>query len=403
MARKKLLFLMWDIPWPLRSGKAIRTHGLLKALSKYFDVDVILMSRELLTDEQRSALTPLCSSMTALRLATEKGVGRFRLLFYMLRFQIPYHCAAVKGSLREVSDLENRIRAFPGPIVADHFWTFLVRTASEREASRWIVDQVDECISMWWVYMKQGGIFFKLICLFNYLLSFIHYKRVYRKAGCVISVCEEDRSLTLSYVPQAKVEVILNGVDCSSYVPPIEKRQGPFVLLFTGTSVRRNLVALERLVRRIFPSVREILPEATLVVGGNFDRSSQSDYAGEGVRFTGPVEDIRQVFRESDLFVVPFEDAHGSKLKVAEAMAMGLPIVSTPQGVRGFQLEPGRSVFIAESDEDFVRGICSLASDPGRRIAMGGAARKKAEDLIDWSAQGLRLKEIVDTVSKGLR
>ena len=133
-------------------------------------------------------------------------------------------------------------------------------------------------------------------------------------------------------------------------------------------------------------------------MGGDFSAKAQAGFAGiPGLRFTGRVDDMRPVFEQSDVFVAPFEETHGSKLKVAEAMAMGMAIVTTPAGIRGFSLIDGESVLVARDDERFAALVTRLLRDPLERERLGAAARHAALATIDWVVLGKRLTHIVES------
>jgi glycosyltransferase involved in cell wall biosynthesis len=219
----------------------------------------------------------------------------------------------------------------------------------------------------------------------------------------VVSVCEEDRRLTLDLAPQTQVDVIENGVDCAYFTPCRTERSGPPRILFTGTSAPRNMTALHGFVKNIFPLIRSQMPDVELLVGGNFSPAAQAEFAGvPNIRFTGRVDDMRPIFDQSDVFVAPFEETHGSKLKIAEAMAMAMPIVSTPEGVRGFSLVDGESVLIAQDFQDFARHVILLLGSQERRNKLGFAARNVALATVDWSVLGRKLAAIVESTLRGV-
>jgi glycosyltransferase involved in cell wall biosynthesis len=86
--------------------------------------------------------------------------------------------------------------------------------------------------------------------------------------------------------------------------------------------------------------------------------------------------------------------------KIAEAMAMGMAIVSTPQGMRGFSLVNGESVLIAHNEEQFASHVVALLRDQARRRSLGAAAREVALSTIDWPVLGKRLVGIIHSVKE---
>jgi len=236
-----------------------------------------------------------------------------------------------------------------------------------------------------------------LAAIVNWRLAAAHFPRIYSSVGRVVSVCEEDRQLTLSLAPHGKVDVIENGVDCSYYTPDIRQRTGPPRILFTSTSVPRNVTALRQFAHKVLPLIQHELPKVELVVAGNFRLEAQIEFKKyDNIRFTGRVVDMRPYFNQSDVFIAPFKETHGSKLKIAEAMAMGMAIVSTSQGIRGFSLIDEESVLIAYNNEQFATHVVKLLRNHKLREQLGKAARNVALITIDWQVLGKRLIKIIE-------
>jgi glycosyltransferase involved in cell wall biosynthesis len=270
----------------------------------------------------------------------------------------------------------------------------------------WILDQHNADVHFWKVYATQStSLLAKLIAFVNWGLAKSHFPKIYSRMGRIISVCAEDKYLTLQITPSAKVDVIENGVDCSFFFPVRNRpsRPNPFRLLFTGTSVPRNMSALHQFVRKIYPLVRKQLPACELLVAGNFTEKAQLEFRDvPGVRFTGKVNDIRPSFNKSDVYISPFKETHGSKLKISEAMSMAMPIVSTPEGTRGFALEHNSSVLHAGNDNEFAEQIVRLSKDSPLREKIGRNAREVALATISWDVLGDRLIKLVQEHQESL-
>lgn len=398
----ELLFLAWRIPWPAFGGGRLRTLGLLKELAKDYPVRFMALYQKEPSAEQKAELGKTVDSIALTPMAGSTPGDRLRVLAHMLHHRMPYHCARVDLSFRRAPDLLQQVRSFPGIVYASFgHWGTLIRG---QPAPNWILDQHNADVDFWRVYATQAtGWWRKLAAWINWRLAAAHFPGIYSSVGRVIAVCEADRQLTLDIAPQTPVDVIENGVDCTYYVPHRQPRSGPPRLLFTGTSAPRNVTALRQFTRDVWPLVKRDRPDAELLVAGNFKPEAQAEFADcADVQFTGWVEDIRPYFDQSDLFISPFEETHGSKLKIAEAMAMAMPIVSTPEGARGFPLVDGESVLIARDDEQFAAQIVDLLADPPRLERMGAAARQVALATVDWAVLGERLRGIVEQTAASL-
>ena len=394
----QLMFLSWESPWPAHSGADLRTVGLLREISKVFEVELIVLSRQSLSIKQTEFLSEYASKIIRIPLRDTSFQDKLRAAGLMLRLRYPYHSAVLDLSFRDYPDVLRRILSFPRIIYASfgHWGTLILN----QQARNWILDQHNADVEFWRVYASQvSNPLLRLAALVNWWLSDKHFRCIYPRVGRIISVCEEDRQLTLTLAPTAKVDVIQNGVDCSYYYPERVARKDPPRLLFTGTSAARNMTALHKFMRDIFPFIQRKIPDVELLVGGNFHSKAQSQFSAyRGIRFTGRVDDIRPIFNQSDVYVAPFEETHGSKLKIAEAMAMGMAIVSTPEGIRGFPLVDGESVLVAHKKEQFAAHAVALLANPIRRERLGAAARKVALFMIDWKVLGKRLVQIINSV-----
>lgn len=395
--RTRILFLSQESPWPAHSGAALRTVGLLSVLHKAFEVELLLLTRQSLSDAQSAFLDNLAQKVIRLPLRDVSRADKLRTLPWMAFHGYPYHSAVIARSLAGRAEVREKIAGFPGIVfTSSGHWGTLVY---DRPAPNWILNQCDADVEFWRVYASQASHpLARLAARLNYRLARSHYPRIYAHVGRIISVCEEDRQHTAALAPQAQVDVIENGVDCSFYSPHREVRTGPPRLLFTGTSAARNMTALHGFVRNVLPQIWSQTPDVELLVGGNFSASAQAEFMGvPHMRFTGRVDDMRPVFDQSDVFVAPFEETHGSKLKIAEAMAMAMPIVSTPQGVRGFPLVDHESVLVANDVQEFAAHAVALLRSPERCLAIGRTARQVALSTIDWQVLGKRLVQIIET------
>lgn len=401
--RAPVLFLALECRWPPHSGAGLRSWGILHQLSERFDIEAIVASRRPPDAAQKEALSRCCRRVDHVLLPDRSAVGAARTVAAMFCRRLPYHCASLWLAFRNRPELVQRVHTFPGTVFTSvGHWGVLCPPGG---GERWILNQCDADIAFWHSYARQTGAWHvKAAALANWAMARRFFPPVYRRVARVVSVCAEDRDLTLAAAPEAHVSVIPNGVDCG-YLTPVQRTaiDRPRVL-FTGTSARRNVEALRDFTARIMPRVREAVPDVELLVGGNFSASAQRGFReSPGVRFTGRVPDMRPVFGQSDVFIAPFRDAHGSKLKIAEAMAMAMAIVTTPEGVRGFPLRHGASALVAGTDREFAECVVRLLRDPIERAALGRRARALAEAELHWPRLGERLEALVGSVAKSDR
>ena len=119
-----------------------------------------------------------------------------------------------------------------------------------------------------------------------------------------------------------------------------------------------------------------------------------------GVEFTGYVEDIRTVLSRSAVCVVPLREGGGSRLKILEAMAAGVPVVSTSVGVEGIEAESGRHLLVADTPSDLADAVERVLSDHELASRLSREARDLVERRYDWSSIGEGFVGVVESVAK---
>src|SRR5262249_15464805 len=146
------------------------------------------------------------------------------------------------------------------------------------------------------------------------------------------------------------VDVVENGIEPQFYAS-VGGARDPRRLLFLGSlEWRPNLDAITMLLDRVLPAVRAREPATTVsIVGRNPPRAlAQRVRETAGVDLHANVPDVRPYLGQSGLMVVPLRIAGGSRLKILEALAIGLPVVSTRIGAEGLRLRAGEHLSVAE-------------------------------------------------------
>jgi glycosyltransferase involved in cell wall biosynthesis len=148
----------------------------------------------------------------------------------------------------------------------------------------------------------------------------------------------------------------------------------------------------------MFPLIRARRPHATLtVVGAQAPPDLERDAVQggkDGICFRGHVPDIREPLSRYAVFVCPIRSGAGVRVKMLEAFAAGIPVVSTSLGAEGIAATPGRDFLRADSPEEFADACLHLLDHPEKAAAMAAHARRLIETTYDWSAVGKRLGAI---------
>jgi len=110
-----------------------------------------------------------------------------------------------------------------------------------------------------------------------------------------------------------------------------------------------------------------------------------------GIEITGTVDDTAPYYRQAWAVVVPIRVAGGTRIKILEAMAAGVPVVSSARGAEGLAADPGRHYLLADSDREFRDALVTLAADPALGRRLSAAALDLVRSRYDWPVLGDRL------------
>jgi glycosyltransferase involved in cell wall biosynthesis len=171
------------------------------------------------------------------------------------------------------------------------------------------------------------------------------------------------------------------------------------IAMFVGSAHPPNLDAAEAILE-FAPELRSVM---FLLLGGHTEKLSGRSIPENVVPMGSvPGQILRTLLRSADLALNPMRRGSGSNLKVAEAFAAGLPVVTTETGARGFEVAHGRELLIATIDE-FPAVIAAALGNTDDLDRRAGTARRMAEETLDWSLLGERFAQGLLDVGSGFR
>jgi glycosyltransferase involved in cell wall biosynthesis len=265
------------------------------------------------------------------------------------------------------------LAAFGGDILVEHDVTFDLFGQIARRA---------RTLAAWWDFFRWR----------RYETSVVsRYRRV-------VVMSPKDAALLGPGVPATVIE---NGVDLERFQPQVE--QPGQSLLFIG-SFRHfpNVSAYRFFTESVWPLLRDRFPRMTLTVvcgPGHLTywrafTDSPEPAPDPRIRMLGFVADVRPLYVDANLVLVPTTVSAGTNVKVLEAMAMQRAVVSTGSGCAGLGLMHGHSVWIGDTPEAFAAGIATLLADAERRAQIAKAAYDHAVRNFDWRAIGEKQRSL---------
>ena len=219
-------------------------------------------------------------------------------------------------------------------------------------------------------------------------------------------VCSaREREQLLRRVPEARVEVVGNGVDIGFYrAPDVEPARRDRLVFVGSMDYHANVDAAVWFSGEIWPHLRNRFPEWRLTLVGSNPGAAVSALAGHpGIEVTGTVPDVRPYYNEAVAAVVPLRTGGGTRLKILEAMASGVPVVSTALGAEGLEVSPGQNILMAENEKDWMLALGSISDGSSLRSMLISEGKHLVATRYDWDILGGALNDIYRHWQEGTR
>ena len=397
MKKPKILAITSELPWPLNTGGHIRTYHILKSIAQNFDLTLVVP--ELPSDapgvqQLQSVGVRVLNVKVGPRSAPAEAK---RALVAALKSEpyVMYHRhnrAEVRRAIQMALQKTNYDAVyldhldpyafhdlFPGQnIIVDlhNVYSLLAERVAEEHHG----------IRRWYLHREAR------------LLAKIE-KEVATQASGLMTVSQEEQK-DFTALGNSNVHLVANGVDCSSYFSlPLGRSHSAPVLLYIGAlSWQPNAQAAKYLAHEVIGKVRQGHPQAVLkLVGRDPDKSVLELGEIPGVEVHANVPDIGVYLAEASMLVVALDSGGGTRLKILEAFAAGLPVISTATGCEGIACEHGKHLWIAER-KDFSAAIDYLVTHPELATSLATHGRALVENQYDWSALGRYACKAIESV-----
>ncbi len=387
-----------DLSYPATSGKRLRTLNLMLRLARRHHVTYIARNHGSAEDARRAREYLEDQGVRTVvvddPLPRKSGAGFYLRLAANLFSPLPYSVAThTSAAMRRA--VEAHAAANPVDLWQFEWFPYLSTLPDPTARKVLIAHNVDSLI--WKRYHETATCPLRRWYIRRQWSKLERCeRRAFHEATRVVAVSHEDAALARDWFGRPDVDVVENGID-RAYFEAVRPNRDPNRILYLGAlDWRPNLDALNVLLERIFPEVRQRHPEARLwIVGRNPPAGlAQRVAAVEGAELHSDVADVRPYLAQSGVMAVPLRIGGGSRLKILEALASGLPVVSTRVGAEGLTLTPGEDLVLTEGVEGMADALVRCLRQPGPALAMAEHGRRVVLDRYDWDALALKLEEV---------
>lgn len=398
----RILVVDEEIPYPLNSGKRIRTYCLLKPLASHHQIFFVCRQHEDTAGSFPDALERIgIQPIIVPHLIQRKAGAKFALallanIFSRYPYSVTSHCSTI---------LMGRIEQL---LTEHHFdlvhceWTPYARNLDGVFGKIPTVVDAHNIEAMIWKrnFQVETHPLKKAYFYLQWKKMEAFEREYFSKFTRCVAVTENDTRAISQIVPGGFVDTISNGVDMAYFTSQKPHRSASGnnqSLVFTGSlDWRPNVDGVIYFLDRIFPLVKKRYPASKFViVGRNPLQILKERVRGrEDVILAGSVVDIRPYLNDADVYVVPLRVGGGSRLKILEAFSMEIPVVSTTIGAEGLDVSDGENILIADTPADFAAAIASLIDDPNKAEKLGKQGRIIIEAQYQWQVLAKGLEQV---------
>ncbi len=385
----RLLYLSSRVCWPLTTGARIRDYQLAKHLSLRADVHYAGLHA---ADESPTP-APAGSGFEQSLLRREKAYSAGKL-FRGLLGPLPvtvlnYTSQRIKEDLARLLENGNFDSV---QIEGMHLVEYIGLIRKLSPQTRIVADWHNIESEIMWRYAETAGNpLRKLMARRTAPLIERAENRLLRTADAHTVVSGRDREKLLLRCPEANITLVPNGVDVDYYSATTQV-ENPREILFVGSmDYHANVEAVTWFVSKVWPILKASIPDLAFRIVGRDPAAEVLALAAPDVLVTGTVEDIRPFYARAAATVVPLRVGGGTRLKILESMAAGVPVVSTRLGAEGIDVRDGSDIVLADSPAELADGLRRVVTDRELSERLKREGHALVVRLYDWCIAGEQL------------
>lgn len=386
--KKNLFVLLSRVPYPLEKGDKLRAYHQLKILAKTYNLFIFALYEGDFTVESEKKVSELCVDYAFFKLTFwNRFWGTLCAVLSGLPFQTAYFFSfkAKKEIMKSIKDFQ-----------ADVAYVQLIRVANYLEDIQMpkILDFQDALSTNMLRRSKREKGFLSTFFKFESKLIKKYELRLLTKFDHCTIISEMDRK-TIEAFENQLISIVPNGVDTQFFSP--QNRDKKYEISFVGNmGYAPNVDASVFLVKEIMPLVWKVLPNAKLVLAGANPAPEVLHLQSSLVEVTGWVDDIRTYYADSQVFVAPLRMGSGMQNKILEAMAMGLPCVSTSLAAKPIGAREKEEILVVDSAAVIANQIVFLLNNPDKCSIISQNARSFVEKQYSWESQTQTLLDLLE-------
>ena len=384
----RIAFITSRFPFPVEKGDKLRAFHQIRELSKRHEVHLISISHHHVPEKDLQAMQPYCGSI---RVFVLKWYMRPLHILLGLMEGMPFQVSFFADRL-----IKRHIHLHIINIEPDHLICQLIRAAEYVRALPFpkTLDYMD----VFSEGMRQMAVRQPLLSFFFNWESkrLAAYERtLYKDFDHHIIISGQDRD-RLKLPTREHVTIIPNGVD-TSFLHFTSGHTPSYDIVFIGNlGYGPNKYAVQYLTGQILPLLIKAKKDIRILIAGARPGNLTRKWKGhKNVTIRGWVEDIREAYCDGRIFVAPMFSGLGLQNKILEAMALGLPCITTSMVNNAIQATAGQEILVADDANEMAAHIIRLLENPQEYIQLAEAGKIFVTRHFNWEEQVLRMEEVI--------
>ncbi len=388
----KILMLVPFLPIDQMSGGQTRWYHMIKHLSKKHDITLMSLIKDDWEKDYIPKIKKYCKKIYVFK--RPKSPWTLRNLFLTL---ISFNPLVVirNFSLEERKAIEKELKNNKYDII--HAETFYVMPHIPKTNIPIVLVEPTIEYSVYQHYVDHEVFpLRKPIYQFDVIKLKWWEKYYWKKAKELFAVSDEDKVVIEKETKRKDVGVIPNGVDVEFFdSKKVVKKESPHILYHGNYKWMQNVEAVNLLVHEVWPKIKKEIKDVKLWISGRNVPPEIVEYSKEDsdIVISESIEDNRDIYKASRVLVTPIRGPGGTRLKVLEALASALPVVSTTVGVAGLNLVAGRDALVSDNMSVIAKNVIKLLNDSKFADKIGSSGKRFVKENFDW-------KTIVEKLNK---
>jgi glycosyltransferase involved in cell wall biosynthesis len=389
----KILVCLTRVPYPLNKGDKLRAFNQIKELSKTNDIYLFCLNNSKVEKQTIDILSKYCKEIHIENISKISScINILKSIFTKMPLQVAFYT--------KKSAIKTFVNAFE-KVNPDVSYFQFIRTGEyiKKIQGKKVLDFQD-CLSM---NMERRGKVSKGVLRYVLLKEAKRLQRyeddMFRMVSKTTIIAKPDKD-NIRSKHKDEIEIIGNGVGEEYFSYP-NNNDKEFDIIFSGNmSYAPNVLAAKFLIKEVMPIVWKKKKDAKIVIAGSSPKKEIVDMQNKNVIVTGWVKDMKEYYSKSKIFIAPMQIGTGLQNKLLEAMAMGLPCITTSLANKALMAQKDQDILIANTKQEMAESIFTLLENKNIYSTLSINGKQYVRNNFSWEFSTNKLSLIFQQLTK---